>query len=69
MTSDTAPGNAITCRETTYIVSESRDGPLTDAQRERMTTHLETCAACRIASTQFAQLFSQLDTLLARKPD
>jgi predicted anti-sigma-YlaC factor YlaD len=59
----------LTCRETTYIVSEARDGPLTAEQHARLNAHLETCDACRIASTQFAQLFSQLDTLFARKPD
>jgi predicted anti-sigma-YlaC factor YlaD len=64
MTSEIAP---LTCRETTYLVSESRDAPLDEAQRARLAAHLETCAACRTASTQFAQLFAQLDSLLARK--
>jgi predicted anti-sigma-YlaC factor YlaD len=64
MTSEIAP---LTCRETTHLVSEARDAPLDEAKRARLAGHLETCAACRIASTQFAQLFAQLDSLLARK--
>lgn len=59
----------LTCRETTYLVSESRDAPLDSTQNERLAAHLQTCSACRTASTQFAQLFAQLDTLLARKRD
>ncbi|NGZ87063.1 zf-HC2 domain-containing protein [Duganella aceris] len=57
----------ISCRETTYLVSESRDAALDDEQSARLAAHLDTCDACRIASTQFAQLFAHLETLLARQ--
>ena len=57
----------LTCRDTTYLVSASRDAPLNEEQSELLAEHLKTCDACRTASTQFAQLFSQLDSLLARK--
>jgi predicted anti-sigma-YlaC factor YlaD len=63
----TAKKTPLTCRDTTYLVSESRDAPLDAEQNELLADHLKTCDACRTASTQFAQLFAQLDSLLARK--
>ena len=57
---------AITCRDTTWLVSSARDQPLTPQQARQLTAHLAGCAACQVASRQFAQLFAQLDTLLAR---
>ena len=63
----TAKKTPLTCRDTTYLVSEARDAPLDAEQNELLAEHLKTCDACRTASTQFAQLFSQLDSLLARK--
>ena len=56
----------LTCRETTYLVCGDRDEPMTDAQRRQLEAHLATCAACQVAARQFAQLFGQLDTLLAK---
>jgi len=68
MTDATTP---ITCRDTTWLVSSARDQPLTPQQARQLAAHLAGCAACQVASRQFAQLFAQLDTLLARetKPD
>lgn len=63
-TTDTAP--AITCRDTTWLVSGARDQPLTPQQARQLAAHLAGCAACQVASRQFARLFAQLDTLLAR---
>jgi hypothetical protein len=56
----------LTCRETTYLVCGARDVPIGEQQRAQLAAHLTTCSTCRIASTQFSQLFAQLDTLLAR---
>lgn len=56
----------ITCRDTTWLVSSARDQPLTSRQARQLAAHLAGCAACQVASRQFAQLFAQLDTLLAR---
>jgi predicted anti-sigma-YlaC factor YlaD len=64
MTTEKTP---LTCRDTTYLVSASRDAPLDREQSELLAEHLKTCGACRTASAQFAQLFAQLDSLLARK--
>ena len=58
--------NSITCRDTTWLVSSARDGQLTPQQARQLAAHLAGCAACQVASRQFAQLFAQLDTLLAR---
>lgn len=68
MTDTTKP---ITCRDTTWLVSSARDQPLTPEQARQLAAHLAGCAACQVASRQFAHLFAQLDALLARetKPD
>jgi len=62
----TAPDNPLTCRDTTWLVSSARDQPLTPDEARQLAAHLAGCAACRIASTQFMQLFAQLDAVLAR---
>lgn len=56
----------ITCRDSTWLVSCARDGALTPDEARQLADHLARCAACQVASRQFAQLFAQLDTLLAR---
>jgi len=62
----TDPTTPITCRDSTWLVSCARDGALTSAEARQLADHLGGCAACQVASRQFAQLFAQLDTLLAR---
>lgn len=62
-----APTTPITCRDSTWLVSCARDGALTPAEAGQLAAHLAGCAACQVASRQFAQLFAQLDTLLARE--
>lgn len=57
---------ALTCRETTYLVISARDEPLDQAQQQALAAHLQTCSYCRTASAQFTTLFAQLDALLAR---
>lgn len=63
MTEPTVP---LTCRDTTWLVSSARDQPLTQGEARQLAAHLALCPACRIASTQFKQLFAQLDAVLAR---
>ncbi len=62
----TEPIPAITCRDTTWLVSSARDQPLTPQHARQLAAHVAGCAACQVASRQFAQLFALLDTLLAR---
>ena len=57
----------LTCRDTTYLVCSARDTPLEVHQRQLLDEHLATCAACQVASRQFADLFGQLDVLFARE--
>lgn len=66
MSDTTTTPTPITCRDTTWLVSSARDAPLTPQQARKLAAHLAGCAACQVASRQFAQLFAQLDTLLAR---
>lgn len=56
----------LTCRDTTWLVSEARDGALPAPELAALDAHLATCSACRTARQQFDLLFSQLDTLLAK---
>lgn len=56
----------LTCRDTTWLVSCARDSALAADELAALDAHLVTCGACRTAKQQFEQLFSQLDTLLAK---
>ena len=56
----------LTCRDTTWLVSGARDGALQPHELAALDAHLAGCSACRTARQQFEQLFSQLDTLLAK---
>lgn len=56
---------SITCRESTVLVSEWRDGALGDADRASLEAHIAQCDACRHARAEFARLFAGLDGLLA----
>lgn len=59
----------ITCRDTTYLVSEGRDRSLSDDEIAQLQGHLETCAECKIASRQFSQIYRLIDRALARDID
>jgi hypothetical protein len=57
----------ITCRDTTWLVSDARDRALTDEEKAALAGHIATCSLCQGASTQFEMLFRQLDHYLAGK--
>ncbi|HMV54404.1 MAG TPA: zf-HC2 domain-containing protein [Rhodocyclaceae bacterium] len=67
MSSHDTPGR-LTCRETTYLVSDARDRPLTDLEVSQLQAHIAGCAACQVASRQFAQVFAAVDAYLCREP-
>lgn len=55
---------AIVCRDTTWLVSESRDRPLTSAELEQLAAHIAGCTMCQGAKQQFDVLFRGIDALL-----
>jgi len=63
---DPTRAGGISCRDSTRLVSESRDRPLSGDEAARLATHVELCPHCRIAARQFAELFARVDLLLAR---
>lgn len=56
----------LSCRDTTWLVSEARDRRLSAGEREGLHRHLATCAHCQLAAQQFRALFAQLDELFVR---
>lgn len=58
----------ITCKDTTWLVSESRERTLTEEEREALTRHIAECKHCQGASRQFAVLFRQIGAYF-RNPD
>lgn len=50
----------LTCRDTTWLVSDARERSLTDEEKRDLIEHISTCAYCRGASVQFEVLFRQL---------
>lgn len=50
----------ISCKDTTWLVSESRERALTREEQQNLERHIERCPACQGASKQFDVLFSQL---------
>lgn len=56
--------NPITCKDTTWLVSESRERPLSKEELENLEQHIAECPFCKGASTQFGVLFKQLDSYL-----
>lgn len=51
----------ITCRDSTWLVSESRERQLSDAEQDRLKLHLSECEFCKGASQQFDVLFRQIE--------
>ncbi|MBS0234825.1 MAG: zf-HC2 domain-containing protein [Proteobacteria bacterium] len=62
---NTAP--KITCRDTTWLVSESQDRPLTESESRALEQHIAECPLCSKASVQFQVLFRQLRTYFDRE--
>mgnify|MGYP000636141681 CR=1 FL=1 len=55
---------AIVCRDTTWLVSESRDRPLTSSEMEQLAAHIAGCPMCQGAKQQFDVMFRGIDALL-----
>ncbi len=60
--------HALVCRDTTWLVSESRERTLTDAETAALAAHIRICPMCKCASQQFELLFRGLDALLRSEP-
>ncbi|HEY4318317.1 MAG TPA: zf-HC2 domain-containing protein [Herbaspirillum sp.] len=63
------PIKKLSCKETTHIVCDARDRPMSAEQSAQLQAHLETCDACKSAAVQFADMFRHLDILFARNED
>jgi Putative zinc-finger len=50
----------ITCKETTFIVSASRDGEASENEHRALNLHLRHCVKCQVAKRQFENLFDAL---------
>lgn len=50
----------ITCRDTTWIVSDSCERDLTEQEKADLQAHIAACKLCHGASTQFEVMFRQL---------
>jgi Putative zinc-finger len=59
---------AISCQQTTVLVSLQRDHDIQPEQTRQLTHHIAHCKPCQVASEQFSHLFVALDTLLERAP-
>ena len=51
----------IVCRDTTWLVSDSRERSLTDEEQASLEEHISTCGLCKGASGQFEVMFRQLE--------
>lgn len=58
----------LTCRETTWLVSDARERDLTPEEKRDLVAHVEECPFCSRASVQFEVLFRQLGVYFARHP-
>lgn len=50
----------ITCKDTTWLVSESQERALSDEERKALEQHVAECEYCQGASGQFSVLFRQI---------
>ena len=48
------------CVDTTWLVSQSCERPLTEAEKAALAEHISQCKLCQGASKQFEVLFRQL---------
>lgn len=56
--------NRLSCKETTWLVSESRERALSSEERQNLAEHIATCTVCQGASRQFEVLFKEVDNYL-----
>ena len=57
----------LTCRDTTWLVSDARERALTDEERHGLVEHVTNCPFCSRASVQFEVLFKQLEVYFGRR--
>ncbi|MGQ5525388.1 zf-HC2 domain-containing protein [Chitinimonas sp. PSY-7] len=57
----------INCLQSSELLSQSRDEPLSAEQMAQLQTHVTHCPHCRHASQQFAQMFTLLEAMLHTK--
>lgn len=55
---------ALTCRDTTVLVSDARDRPLTAGELADLHGHLIGCVRCQAAREQFEILFRGIERYL-----
>ena len=51
----------IACRDTTWLVSDSRERSLIDEEQASLDEQISTCGLCKGASKQFEVMFRQLE--------
>jgi hypothetical protein len=54
----------VTCRDTTWLVSDARDRQLTENEKAALEEHIAECGLCQGASKQFALLFREVEAFL-----
>ena len=54
----------VTCRDTTWLVSDARDRPLTESEQASLADHIAECSLCQGASEQFRALFRDVGAYL-----
>jgi hypothetical protein len=54
----------ITCRDTTWLVSDSRERSLTAEEQASFDEHIVTCGLCKGGEKQFKVMFRQLERYL-----
>lgn len=64
----TKPNPDVTCKDTTWLVSDSRERELTDQEKADLAGHIATCEFCQGASKQFEVLFKELELYFEKDP-
>ena len=54
----------VTCRDTTWLVSDARDRLLTEREQVALAEHIAECKLCQGASRQFGALFREVGAYL-----
>ena len=54
----------ITCRDTTWLVSDARDRSRTESEQASLADHIAECSVCQGASKQFGALFREVGAYL-----
>ncbi|MGH1417523.1 MAG: zf-HC2 domain-containing protein [Hyphomicrobiaceae bacterium] len=56
----------ITCKDTTWLVSDACERDLTPQEKANLQNHIAECDLCKGASKQFEVMFRQLDLYLGK---